>query len=231
MAATRTALRTGADRRSAIIEAALNRFLAQGISATSLRQIQRDAHASNGSLFHHFPSKESLAGAVYVDCVTTYQQDFLTELARHADAETGVRAMVAMHLRWCSGHPEMARFLITMTEPAVLEAAATELKELNERFASALQAWWRPHAHYGTLRPLGPAHSQALWLGPAQELVRAWLLGVLADPPAAEDANVLAEAAWLCLRANGLQQAGDIADHRLSRAVVGVGEEEAQERQ
>lgn len=226
MAATRTARRTGADRRSAIIDAALNRFLAQGISATSLRQIQRDAQASNGSFFHHFPSKESLAGAVYVDCVTKYQQDFLAELAEQAGAETGVRAIVAMHLRWCTEHPEMARFLITMTEPAVLDAAATELKELNDRFVSALQAWWRPHAHYGTLRPLRPAHSQALWLGPAQGLVRAWLLGVLADPPNGEDATVLADAAWLCLR--GLRDAGD---DRLGRAVAGTGKEEAQEGQ
>lgn len=202
MAATRTAARSGDDRRSAIIGAALNRFLAQGVSATSLRQIQRDARASNGSFFHHFPSKESLAGAVYVDCVARYQQVFLTELDQHADAETAVRAIVAMHLRWCTDHPELARFLITMTEPAVLDAAASELTQLNERFASALQAWWRPHAHYGTLRPLRPAHSQALWLGPAQELVRAWLLGVLADPPGAEDAKVLGDAAWLCLRAD-----------------------------
>lgn len=200
MAATRTTARAGSDRRAAIIDAALNRFLAQGLSATSLRQIQRDARASNGSFFHHFPSKEALAGAVYVDCVTRYQQAFLAVLGRHADAEATVRAIVAMHLRWCADHPGMARFLITMTEPAVLGAAEGGLAGLNERFATALQAWWRPHAHYGTLRALGPAHSQALWLGPAQELVRAWLLGVIPDPPGKRDAEVLADAAWLCLR-------------------------------
>ncbi len=202
MAATRKAVRAGDDRRTAIIAAALNRFLTEGLSATSLRQIQRDARASNGSFFHHFPSKESLAGAVYVDCVTRYQQHFLAELAQHADAQTGVRAIVALHLRWCTSHPERARFLITMTEPTVLDAVTTELTQLNERFAGTLQDWWRPHVHYGMLRPLRPAHSQALWLGPAQELVRAWLLGVLADPPDAEDAEVLADAAWLCLRAD-----------------------------
>jgi AcrR family transcriptional regulator len=202
VAATRTTARTGSDRRAAIIDAALNRFLAQGINATTLRQIQRDARASNGSFFHHFPSKEVLAGAVYVDCVTRYQQAFLAGLARYADAETAVRAMVGMHLRWCTDHPEMARFLITMTEPAVFRAAESELMQRNERFATALQAWWRPHAHYGTLRPLSPAHSQALWLGPAQELVRAWLLGIISDPPSTGDAEVLADAAWLCLRAS-----------------------------
>ncbi len=192
---------TVSDRRAAIIGAALERFLVQGLTGTTLNQIQRDARASNGCVFHHFPTKEALAGAVYVDCAARYQAVFLDELDRHDDAENAVRGIVHMHLRWCADHPQTARFLITMTEPAVLEAASHELKEHNERFATALRSWWRPHAHYGTLRALTTPQSQALWLGPAQELVRAWLLGVIPDPPSAADADVLADAAWLCLRA------------------------------
>lgn len=190
-----------ADRRASIVRAALRRFLAHGVTGTTLKEIQHDAKASNGSVFHHFPTKEALAGAVYVDCAARYQEVFLQELDRHDDAETAVRAIVRMHLHWCTDQPQMARYLITMTEPAVLRAAEPELKNLNEKFASTLRAWWRPHAHYGTLRPLTPAQSQALWLGPAQELVRAWLLGVIADPPNNADADILADAAWLCLRA------------------------------
>ena len=200
MATTSEATRTVTGRRAAIISAALERFLVQGVTATTLKQIQRDAKASNGSLFHHFANKEALAGAVYIDCAARYQRAFLTELDRHDDAETAVRGIVRMHLRWCADHPKTARFLITMTEPAVLRAAEHELKDLNERFAAALRTWWRPHAHYGTLRPLTPAQSQALWLGPAQELVRAWLMGMIPDPPSTTDAEVLADAAWLCLR-------------------------------
>lgn len=187
-------------RRAAIISAALERFLAQGVTATTLKQIQRDAKASNGSLFHHFANKEALAGAVYIDCAARYQRAFLAELDCHDDAETAVRGIVRMHLRWCADHSTTARFLITMTEPAVLRAAEHKLKDLNERFAAALRTWWRPHAHYGTLRPLTPAQSQALWLGPAQELVRAWLMGMIPDPPSTTDTEVLADAAWLCLR-------------------------------
>lgn len=213
MATTSAVPRTVTDRRAAIIGAALKRFLIQGVNATTLRQIQRDARTSNGSLFHHFASKEALASAVYVDCVARYQRAFLEELDRHDDAETAMRAIVRMHLRWCADHPEMARFLITMTEPAVLRAAEPDLTELNERFAAALRSWWRPHAHYGTLRPLTPAQSQALWLGPAQELVRAWLLGVVPDPPSAADARVLADAAWLCLHAGPTSGAAGETGH------------------
>lgn len=192
----------GGDRRAAIMRAALGRFLRQGVYATTLAQVQRDAGVSNGSLFHHFPTKEALAGAVYLDCVSDYQQSFLAELNRHDDPKAAVTAIVRMHLRWCTDNPGAARFLITMTEPSVLQATERELAEVNRQFGDALQAWWRPHAHYGTLRPLTPVQSQALWLGPAQELVRAWLLGVLADPPNADDARVLADAAWRCLRAD-----------------------------
>jgi AcrR family transcriptional regulator len=189
------------DTRTAIMSAALERFLRQGVTATTLKEIQRDAQVSNGSLFHHFASKEALAGAVYADCVGRYQRAFVEELANHEDAETAVRAIIRMHLRWCVDHPEMARFLVTMIEPAVQRAAEQEVQELNERFAAVIRAWWKPRAHYGILRALTPAQSNALLLGPAQELVRAWLLGLIPDPPGDVDADVLADAAWLCLRA------------------------------
>lgn len=192
----------GGTRRAAIIEAALRRFLAQGVTATTLKEIQRDSGSSNGSLYHHFESKEALAGAVYADCAARYQRAFLDELAHHDDAEAAVKGIVRMHLGWCAENPGMARFLATVSEPAVLEAAARELAELNDGFAAALLAWWRPHAHYGSLRRLTPAQSQALWLGPAQERVRAWLLGLITEPPTNADTEVLADAAWLCLRAN-----------------------------
>jgi AcrR family transcriptional regulator len=190
------------DRRAAIIGAALQRFLAQGVAATTMKQIQRDAGTSNGSLFHHFASKEMLAAAVYVDCAARYQRAFLDELDRHEDAEAAVQAIVRMHLRWCADHPQVARFLITMSEPEVMRAAERELADHNDRFARALRSWWKPHAHYGILRPLTPAQSQALWLGPAQELVRAWVMGLLPDAPDVADSDVLADAAWLCLRAD-----------------------------
>jgi AcrR family transcriptional regulator len=190
----------GQARRAAIVEAAARRFLADGVNATTLKQIERDSGSSNGSLFHHFKTKEALAGAVYADCSARHQRAFLDELARHDDAEGAVKGIVRMHLAWCIENPGMARFLVTVSEPAVLEAAESLLKEGNERFSAAVRAWWRPHVHYGTLRPLNAAQSLALWLGPAQEWVRAWLFGAFEEPPSAADADLLADAAWLCLR-------------------------------
>jgi AcrR family transcriptional regulator len=192
----------GQERRGAIIDAALSRFLDKGVAATTLKEIQADSGSSNGSLFHFFKTKEALAGAVYADASAHHQRAFLEELGRHDDAEGAVKGIVRMHLAWCVQNPGMARFLATVSEPAILEAAEQELKEGNERFAAALRAWWRPHVHYGSLRPLTAPQSLALWLGPAQEWVRAWLLGAFEKPPSKAETEMLADAAWMCLRAD-----------------------------
>jgi AcrR family transcriptional regulator len=197
-----TTTTSGQARRTAIIEAALDRFLSKGVTATTLKEIQESSGSSNGSLYHFFQSKEALAGAVYADCARRHQRAFLEELARHDDAESAVRGIVRMHLAWCVENPGMARFLATISEPAILEAAETELKEGNERFSAAVRDWWRPHVHYGALRPLNAAQSLSLWLGPAQEWIRAWLLRAYTAPPDGEETEMLADAAWLCLRAD-----------------------------
>src|SRR5690348_6183403 len=174
---------SGQVRRGGLIDAALSRFLVQGGTGPRRKGIQADSGPGNGSLFHFFKTKEALAGAVYADASARHQHAFLEELGRHDDAEGAVKGIVRMHLAWCVQNPGMARFLATVSEPAILAAAEHELKEGNERFAAALRAWWRPHAHYGSLRPLTAPQSLALWLGPAQEWVRAWLLGAFAEPP------------------------------------------------
>lgn len=55
----------GADgTRERIVAAARELFHAQGYHATSLKQVAREADVHGGSLYHFFPSKESLVEAV-----------------------------------------------------------------------------------------------------------------------------------------------------------------------
>ena len=114
---------SGQRRREAIIDAALSRFLDQGVTATTLKEIQRDSGSSNGSLFHYFKSKETLAGAVYADSAEPSPARVPGGAGRHDDAEGAVKGIVRMHLAWCVENPGMARFLATVSEPAILEAA------------------------------------------------------------------------------------------------------------
>ena len=51
--------------RSRLLDAAATVFLAHGYAAASMDMVRQAAGVSNGSLYHHFPSKALLADALY----------------------------------------------------------------------------------------------------------------------------------------------------------------------
>lgn len=181
--------------RERILRAALACFSADGVAGTTLSRLREAAGVSPGAFYHHFPGKEEVAAALFVDIVTGYQQDFLEELRRHTDPEEAVKAIVAFHVRWCGEHPEESRFLFTERSPS-----SHELQRKNKAYFGEVSAWWGSHAYHGAVLGLDIVTLYVLWLGPAQELCRAWLSNSI-PPPTQEQVDVLAEAAWKSVRA------------------------------
>ena len=182
--------------KARILEAALERFSDDGVAATTIDRIRGAARASVGSVYHAFPGgKEDIVAALYLDVLDRYQQAFLAELRRHADARDGVEAIVELHVRWCVAHPAEARFLHAGRDAV----AADRLADLNRPFFAAVMAWWATHARYETVRDLPLELVHALWLGPAEQLVAHWLAG-RAKKPSKTTRRVLATAAWDALR-------------------------------
>ena len=106
-----------------------------------------------------------------------YQLGLSDELARHAEAESGVRAVARYHLEWVERHPEWALYLsqsryadfVAVTEPA--------MRELNREMKRRLGEWARPFVEAGQLADLPGDVYQSLLVGPAQELSRMRLTG------------------------------------------------------
>ena len=185
-----------------ILEAATRNFVRDGVLASRLDDIRRDAGVSVGAIYHHFPDKQALHAEAFVHALADYQAGFVEELQASEDAEGGVKRAVRYHLRWIAANRDSAALLLG--EPPS-GPRAKRLTEQNRAFFTAVLRWWRTHAGYGTLRALDATLLHALWLGPAYEYSRQWLGGRNSKLPGAPArpsavADELADAAWATLK-------------------------------
>lgn len=95
----------GVSRRDIILREAAALFAAQGVSATTVRQIADVAGVLSGSLYHHFPSKEVMVQ----DIVLGYLDDLLGRYRelRERDVEPieRLRMLVLISLQAATDHP------------------------------------------------------------------------------------------------------------------------------
>src|SRR3954453_19009777 len=161
--------------RDRILAAARTRFASDGVYAATLDDVRRDAAVSVGAVYHHFPDKERLAEAVWLDALERYQAGFLDVLRASSGARDGIEGAVAYHLDWIAAHREDATLLFS--------ARPATAREPNRAFFRAVRAWWRRHA--AELRDLALDRAPALWLGPSQEYCRHWLASRARRVPAA----------------------------------------------
>jgi AcrR family transcriptional regulator len=189
--------------RERLLEAATRRFATDGILATRIEDIRREAGVSVGAIYHHFPDKQALHAEAFVRALAEYQAGFVEALQESQDAETGVKGAIRHHQAWVGANRDSAALLFgeAPTGPGVGERIAAQ----NRAFFTAVLRWWRVHVGYGVLRELDPAPLYALWLGPAHEYCRQWLAGggsklpgIAAEPEAVADE--LGEAAWAVLK-------------------------------
>ncbi|WP_139139209.1 TetR/AcrR family transcriptional regulator [Sphingobium phenoxybenzoativorans] len=97
-----------ADKRERILDAARDRFLAEGFSAASMDRIAEEAGASKMTLYRHFKSKEALfLAAINRDCAQIYAVE------EHDPATT--REAAAQSLSDFG-----QTFVMAITEPGVL---------------------------------------------------------------------------------------------------------------
>ena len=194
-----------ASARDRLLEAALDRFGADGPVAVSLEDVRVHAGVSVGALYHHFADKAALVDALYVELTEDFQIGFLTELRKHVTAEGAIKAGVAYYLRWVTRNRAAARILLGWSaapDGGALVGHRPEhaaLRELNRAFLAEIRAWWDTHVHYGALRPLSLDLVHALWFGPAHEYTRQWLDGRGRRSPVAAT-GALADAAWNTLK-------------------------------
>ena len=187
-------------RRAEILAATLDCFVEDGPGGTFIIDVCSRADVSVGTLYHHFGSKEQLLSTLHLVTLNAYQAYARPVLEADPPAYEGVTRTVAAHLRWLTGHPKEATFLLQ--QPFMgprFESAPAELVAENEEFRSVVGAWLDRRAADGTLRPLPFDLVTALLIGPIHQWVRAALYEKTLDQ-VDQAIDELSEGAWQALR-------------------------------
>jgi AcrR family transcriptional regulator len=185
------------------LKTALRLFTLQGYSATTIEDIKLQSDVSVGVIYHHFGSKEGIAGALYVESLSDFQRGLVRAIGlREPGAERAVRAGVAHHLDWTDANRDRAGFMLRRRETELAAASEADIQLLNRRLFDELESWYRPRVAAEEIRDLPLALLCAIWFGPSQEYARAVIDGQATGNGTrlADAAPALADAAWAALR-------------------------------
>ncbi len=210
------------DTRRRVLDAALRCFLDDGYEQTTVARIRERSGASNGALFHHFPSKEAIAGALYVEAMASFHEGLWELLrTRPRSLRAAVGAVIAHQLGWTEQHAELARFVYARGHLDIEDPGGGELVELNRELAAALSEWMAPFRERGEVRPTSMLMISAIVNGPAHAIARRWLAGQL-DHPLTAYVDELADAADAALRGTPMRARRGVPLPRTGRVTLEV---------
>jgi AcrR family transcriptional regulator len=104
------------NKRQKLLDSALSLFVNQGIDATSTASIAKHAGVANGTLFHHFPSKEILVLTLY----KTIKQDFATQIETFTFDEKNLKKQVKLiweqAINWAITNADKQQFCLQVSQ-------------------------------------------------------------------------------------------------------------------
>ncbi|HEX8068252.1 MAG TPA: TetR/AcrR family transcriptional regulator [Thermoleophilaceae bacterium] len=126
---------TSAERRAAILEAALEVFAARGYHAASIDEIAHAAGVSKALIYEHFPSKRDLHFALLESHVGELFGRLAESAATSEPGEVRLRAGVEAFLAFVEGRREAFRMLFRdAVEPDVADA----MRRVQQQAAAAV---------------------------------------------------------------------------------------------
>jgi AcrR family transcriptional regulator len=171
------------DIRDRVLQTALECFDELGYDRTSVARIRERSGVSNGALFHHFPNKEAIADALYLEAMRSVQRDYWAALrGEPGTLREGVADLIRNMLAWVETNPRWARFLYAKGHLDWSNAAGAELRAFNQELSTAYREWLGRFINAGQVRDLNMTIVVAVVTGPAHAIAQRWLAGQIRGP-------------------------------------------------
>lgn len=153
--------RVTGEKRAAILDAAVGKFLEGGYAGTSLEAIARTAEVSTGTLFKHFPTKAALFGAIMAR-VWENEPGAEGTVPPPGDPRAGLMMIGRDYARLLRAPNVEALFRVVIAEAPRFPELGRELYERGKApYLARLEAYLRSEASVGQLQLAGKATSRA----------------------------------------------------------------------
>lgn len=175
--------RAKADRRTALLAAAARQFGARGYDGVSIEELGSAAGVSGPAVYRHFASKQDVLAALLLEPSTRLHDGGHAVVAQAPDAPSALRALVAFHVDFALGEPDVIR-VQDRDLPSLGDADRRTVRALQRRYvelwvdvlqrlrpdADEAELRLRAHATFGLLN--STPHSAARV---PSETARPWL--------------------------------------------------------
>lgn len=169
------ALQKGADKLTAILDAAQVVFSRQGYHAAQMARIAQEAGVATGTIYLYVKNKPDLLICLFRDRLARIVAEARATCARGATPIEELRCFVANHFRVMARSPGMA--MVTQIEMRQAETAVQqEIAALMKTWFAVIDEIVERGQAAGLFRPLNPKQIRNMVFGTLDQTVTAWVL-------------------------------------------------------
>lgn len=184
--------------RQRVIEAALSVVQDGGLEMLTIEALVETSGVSNGSIYHHFGSRDGVIVAVFLDsfdrCIASLNPALDQRPARQV-----VPDLVHRYLNWIESNPVRGRFIYAAATNNSVQGSAQDILYHKNTIFTPIAEWFASRTARGEIRHLPVWSLDPVVMGPAHECARRFL----ASPQRFDliTARALAsDAAWAIVR-------------------------------
>jgi TetR/AcrR family fatty acid metabolism transcriptional regulator len=175
----------GADKRRAILDAAIHVFARQGFHSARVSDIAAEAGVAYGLVYHYFDSKEQMLNELFSE-----RWSLLLEAVRQADAELTsprekLEAAAGFIIESYRHEPELMKVIIVEVTRAANSFGRTHLPEIREAYDQITKIVADAQKTGEFRDDISPDFVSMLFYGAIEQLLTGWIFEV--SPATDED--------------------------------------------
>lgn len=122
------------DSKDKILNAALKLFIKEGFHGTSTSKIAKEAGVSNGTLFHHFKTKEYLISTLYIKTKEGYRDYLLEHMGPCKTSKNKIKQFWFSCAEWTLENSDSMTFFIMFSNSPYIDNLSKEEASRNFNF-------------------------------------------------------------------------------------------------